>query len=116
MSKIHENKSQEKKPKNLKQTRLPARAGVGLKGEHYKDICEAQPDIGWFEVHPENYMGEGGAPHHYLSKIREHYPISLHGVGLSIGGSEPPSKEHLARVKKLLDRYQPESFSEHLAW
>ena len=102
--------------KNLKQTRLPKRAGVGLKGEHYKEICETKPDIGWFEVHPENYMGEGGAPHHYLSKIRENYPLSLHGVGLSIGGSLPPSDDHLARVKALVDRYQPESFSEHLAW
>lgn len=102
--------------KTLKQTRLPLRAGVGLKGEHYKDICETRPDIGWFEVHPENYMGEGGAPHHYLSKIRENYPLSLHGIGLSIGGSKAPSNDHLARVKALIDRYQPESFSEHLAW
>lgn len=109
-------KSQVNKPHDFKQTRLPLRAGVGLKGEHYKDICETQPDIGWFEVHPENYMGDGGAPHHYLSKIRENYPISLHGVGLSIGGSLPPSEDHLARVKDLVDRYQPESFSEHLAW
>lgn len=105
-----------KKTPNLKETNLPARAGVGLKAEHYQDICETSPDIGWFEVHPENYMGAGGAPHHYLTKIRENYPLSLHGVGLSIGGSEPPSKEHLARVKDLVGRYQPESFSEHLAW
>jgi uncharacterized protein (UPF0276 family) len=109
------------KTSTIKQTRLPARAGVGLKGEHYQDICEASPDlgwpdIGWFEVHPENYMGAGGAPHHYLTKIRENYPLSLHGVGLSIGGSLPPSQEHLSRVKELVERYQPESFSEHLAW
>ena len=95
---------------------LPKRVGVGLKGQHYEDICSSKPDIGWFEVHPENYMGAGGPPHHYLTRIREDYPISLHGVGLSIGGSTPPSKDHMARIKILVDRYQPASFSEHLAW
>lgn len=96
--------------------RLPKRAGVGLKSQHYNDILIEQPDIGWFEVHPENYMGAGGPPHHYLSKIRAQYPISLHGVGLSIGGAERPSSSHMQRLKTLIDRYQPESFSEHLAW
>ena len=68
---------------------LPPRSGAGLKPEHYRAILDTAPDIGWFEIHAENYMGEGGAPHHYLSAIRERYPISLHGVGLSIGGSGP---------------------------
>ncbi len=95
---------------------LPNRAGVGLKAEHYADVLGSRPDIGWFEVHPENYMGLGGPPHHYLTRIREHYPISLHGVGLSIGGSDALNREHLDRLKLLVDRYQPESFSEHLAW
>ena len=95
---------------------LPARAGVGLKAEHYADILGTTPDIGWFEVHPENYMGLGGPPHHYLTRIREKYPISLHGVGLSIGGSERLDGDHLDRLKSLVERYQPESFSEHLAW
>lgn len=95
---------------------LPARAGVGLKAEHYADILETNPDIGWFEVHPENYMGLGGPPHHYLTRIREHYPISLHGVGLSIGGSGRLCRQHLDRLKSLVERYQPESLSEHLAW
>ena len=103
-------------PEPLPATTLPRRAGVGLKSQHYNDILIERPDIGWFEVHPENYMGEGGPPHHYLTKIRQDYPLSLHGVGLSIGGSEPPSKDHLARIKTLVDRYQPASFSEHLAW
>jgi len=95
---------------------IPARAGVGLKAEHYADILDTRPDIGWFEVHPENYMGAGGPPHAYLSRIRELYPLSLHGVGLSIGSDGPLDQDHLARVKALIDRYQPGLFSEHLAW
>lgn len=95
---------------------IPARAGVGLKPEHYRDILEDSPDIGWFEVHAENYMGDGGPPHAYLTAVRERYPLSLHGVGLSIGGSGDLCKAHLARLKALADRYQPALFSEHLAW
>ncbi len=95
---------------------IPARAGVGLKPEHFAAILETLPDIGWFEVHAENYMGAGGPPHHYLSRIREHYPLSVHGVGLSIGGEGRLDTDHLARVKKVVDRYQPGLFSEHLAW
>jgi len=97
-------------------TAIPPRAGVGLKPEHYRDILAEAPDIGWFEVHAENYMGAGGPPHRYLTAIRERYPLSLHGVGLSIGAARPLDKEHLARLKLLVDRYQPGLFSEHLAW
>lgn len=96
--------------------KIPNRAGVGLKSEHYQDILDHSPDIGWFEVHPENYMGQGGAPHHYLSQIRDKYPLSLHGVGLSLGGSNDLNVEHLNRLKDLNDRYEPGLFSEHLAW
>jgi uncharacterized protein (UPF0276 family) len=95
---------------------LPARAGVGLKAEHYRTILATAPDIGWFEIHAENYMGEGGPPHHYLTAIRERYPVSLHGVGLSIGGSAPLDRQHLSRLKALVARYEPALFSEHLAW
>lgn len=95
---------------------IPAKSGVGLKSKHYEAILESLPDIGWFEVHPENYMGDGGPPHHYLSKIRENYPLSLHGVGLSIGGESALSQDHLARLKNLIERYEPALFSEHLAW
>lgn len=95
---------------------LPARAGLGLKPEHYAEILSAKPAIGFFEIHAENYLGDGGPPHRYLSAIAEHYPLSLHGVGLSIGGSGPLDKGHLARLKRLIDRYRPASFSEHLAW
>lgn len=95
---------------------IPPRAGVGLKPEHYRDILDASPDIGWFEIHAENYMGEGGLPHAYLTAVRERYPLSLHGVGLSIGGAGPLDREHLSRLRALNDRYAPGLFSEHLAW
>lgn len=95
---------------------VPARAGVGLKPEHYREILETSPNIGWFEVHAENYMCAGGAPHRYLTAIRDRYPLSLHGVGLSIGADRPLDREHLARLKVLTERYEPGLFSEHLAW
>ncbi len=95
---------------------IPARAGVGLKPEHYETILENKPAIGWFEVHPENYMGKGGAVHQYMEQIRQHYPLSLHGVGLSLGSDEALSDMHLEALKKLVDRYQPGLVSEHLAW
>lgn len=95
---------------------IPARAGVGLKPEHYQNILTSNPDIGWFEVHPENYMGAGGAGHHYLQQIRDKYPLSMHGVGLSLGSEEGLSTEQLAALKSLVDRYQPALVSEHLAW
>jgi uncharacterized protein (UPF0276 family) len=95
---------------------IPPRAGVGLKPQHYRDILDGAPDIGWFEIHAENYMGEGGPPHAYLTAVRERYPVSLHGVGLSIGGAGPLDKAHLDRLRALADRYQPALFSEHLAW
>lgn len=95
---------------------LPRRAGLGLKHEHFLEVLETSPDIGFFEVHAENYMVAGGPFHHYLGLIREQYPLSLHGVGLSIGGEGPLDREHLARLAALIERYQPHSFSEHLAW
>lgn len=95
---------------------VPPRAGVGLKHEHYREIIDTLPDVGFFEVHAENYMGAGGPPHRYLTAIRESYPLSLHGVGLSIGAARPLDKEHLRRLKALNERYQPGLFSEHLAW
>ena len=97
-------------------TVLPARAGVGLKPEHYAAILDGAPDVGFFEVHAENYMGDGGPPHRYLEAIAERYPLSLHGVGLSIGAARPLDKAHLARLRILVERYRPQSFSEHLAW
>lgn len=95
---------------------IPAAAGVGLRPVHYREILEHRPEIGWFEVHPENYMGAGGPPHRYLEAVRGHYPLSLHGVGLSIGGAYPLDRAHLARLAALVRRYEPALFSEHLAW
>lgn len=95
---------------------IPARAGVGLKPEHYREILEKKPDVGFFEVHAENYMGAGGPPHRYLEAIRERYPLSLHGVGLSIGSARGLDQTHLQRLKELVRRYEPGRFSEHLAW
>ncbi len=97
-------------------TGLPMRAGLGLKPEHFRQILETSPELGFFEVHAENYMVDGGPFHHYLTRIRENYPLSIHGVGLSIGGDTPLDTAHLAGLARLLDRYQPASFSEHLAW
>ncbi len=91
---------------------LPSRAGVGLKAEHYRTILETAPDVGFFEVHAENYMGAGGTPHRYLSAIRDRYPLSLHGVGLSIGADRPLDKDHLHRLRRLIERYEPMAFCE----
>jgi uncharacterized protein (UPF0276 family) len=95
---------------------LPARAGVGFKPEHFRDVLAAAQPIGFFEVHAENYMGAGGPPHAQLGALRERYALSVHGVGLSIGSMQPLDSDHLARLKVLCSRYKPESFSEHLAW
>lgn len=95
---------------------LPKLTGIGLKPEHYAEILRDLPDVGFFEIHAENYMGEGGPPHRYLGAIAEHYPLSLHGVGLSIGAESPLDRAHLARLRRLIERYRPVSFSEHLAW
>lgn len=97
-------------------SRLPNNVGISLKAEHYETILKNKPDIGWFECHPENYMGDGGLPHYFLSKINEHYPISMHGVGLSLGSAEGIETKHLDQLAKLVDQYQPAQVSEHLAW
>jgi uncharacterized protein (UPF0276 family) len=90
--------------------------GVGLKHEHADDILSGAHDIDFFEVHAENYMGDGGPPHHLLCEVRARYPLSLHGVGLSIGSAGSLDRRHLARLRRLVDRYRPRLFSEHLAW
>ena len=96
--------------------RLPLRCGIGLKASHMRQVLEERPDAGFFEVHAENFMVPGGPLHHWLDQVREHYALSLHGVALSIGADSKLDQDHLGRLAALIARYQPQSFSEHLAW
>jgi hypothetical protein len=100
----------------MKQSTLPAQAGAGFKPAHFAAIDETRQPIGFFEVHAENYMGDGGLPHVHLSRLRRDYALSIHGVGLSIGSMQNLDAAHLERVRRLVERYEPQSFSEHLAW
>jgi len=68
---------------------IPASAGIGLRANHCREVLETKPAVGWFEVHSENYFGAGGLPLHYLERVRARYPISLRGVGLSLGSADP---------------------------
>ena len=95
---------------------IPSRAGVGFKGEHAETVFGDRPDIGWFEVHPENYMVAGGPRLALLEELRNAYPLSLHGVGLSLGGAERLDVDHLIALLALVDRFQPGLVSEHIAW
>lgn len=90
--------------------------GVGLKPGHVAEILATCPAMGFFEVHAENYMGAGGPPHRHLRAIRERYPVSIHGVGMSIGGADDVDQYHLDRLCDLVRRYEPSLVSEHLAW
>jgi len=90
--------------------------GTSFKHEHRAAILEDGLQDGFFEVHAENYMGAGGPPHRALSAIRERYPVSLHGVCMSIGGPGRLDAGHLARFSELVERYEPALVSEHLAW
>jgi hypothetical protein len=95
---------------------VPVSAGIGLKPEHYHGILRSRPRVGFLEVHIENYMGAGGPPHRYLEKIAADYPLSFHGVGMSLAGVDPLDREHLAKWRGLVDRYAPKLVSEHVAW
>lgn len=95
---------------------LPARSGVGFKPQHFDSLLEEGETLGFIEIHAENYMGDGGVPHRQLAELHERFALSIHGVGLSIGGAGPLDQDHLERLQKLCERHRPESFSEHLAW
>ena len=95
---------------------LPARPGVGFKAQHFADLLADPGAVGWLEIHAENYMGDGGRPLAQLRHLSARFPISVHGVGLSIGGEGPLDPDHLARLRHLCDWLKPASFSEHLAW
>ena len=95
---------------------LPTRPGIGYKPQHFADIMQDPGPVEWLEIHAENYMGAGGRPIAQLRHLAERFPISVHGVGLSIGGEGDLDADHLARLKHLIDWLNPTSFSEHLAW
>jgi uncharacterized protein len=95
---------------------IAGRAGTSLKHEHLQAILADETRDRFFEVHAENYMGAGGPPHAALNRIRHDYPVSIHGVCMSIGGPQPLDKTHLGRFKAVVDRYEPALVSEHLAW
>lgn len=97
-------------------SKLPPLAGIGLKNEHIRALLERRPALGFLEIHAENYMGDGGPLLRYLERLREIYPLSLHGVGLSIGGPRALDRSHLQRLRNLNERFSPGLFSEHLAW
>jgi len=90
--------------------------GLGLRKEHYETILAERPPIDWFEIISENYMVAGGKPLYYLDRIREHYPLVMHGVSLSIGGTDPLDRDYLMRLKALANRVEPAWISDHLCW
>jgi len=94
---------------------LPCTAGIGLRAPHYREVLQKLPKLGWVEVHSENFFG-GGAPLHTLLKVREHYPVSLHGVGMGLASTEPLDLEHLSALHRLCGAVQPAAVSEHLCW
>jgi len=95
---------------------MPNSTGIGLRPPHYQQVLREGPRVGWFEVHSENYFGAGGQPLHYLERIREAYPLSLHGVGLSLGSTGPLDQDHLRHLGDLVSRVEPGLVSEHLSW
>lgn len=96
--------------------KLPNAVGVGYKPQHFAQILDDPGAVRWLEIHAENYMGDGGRPLAQLRRLSEQFAISVHGVGLSIGGDAPLDPDHLARLKHLVSWLNPASFSEHLAW
>jgi len=94
---------------------LPCTAGIGLRAPHYREVLQDLPDLGWVEVHSENFFG-GGSPLRTLLKVREHYPVSLHGVGMGLASTVPLDQEHLSALHRLCAMVQPAAVSEHLCW
>jgi len=90
--------------------------GIGLRQPHYRDVFERRPDLAFLEVHSENFFLDGGASMHALERARAAYPISLHGVGLSLGSADRLAGEHLAKLRRLVERVEPALVSEHLCW
>lgn len=95
---------------------IPARAGIGLRSPHHDEVLAQCPPVGFLEVHSENFFADGGAQLEYLAQVRERYPLSLHGVGLSLGSSDPLNREHVWRLQRLAQEMQPALISEHVCW
>jgi uncharacterized protein (UPF0276 family) len=95
---------------------LPVAAGIGLRAPHLRHVQAERPPVAWFEVHSENYFAAGGPALAALERIRARYPLSLHGVGLSLGSTDPLSGAHLAKLARLIARVEPSLVSEHLCW
>jgi uncharacterized protein (UPF0276 family) len=95
---------------------IPACAGIGLRAPHHRDVVELQPTVGWLEAHSENYFADDGFAIDALLQARARYPVSLHGVGLSLGSTDPLDREHLAQLAILVRRTEPGLVSEHLSW
>ena len=95
---------------------VPARAGIGLRAAHFADAIASRPAVGWLEVHSENHFASAGPAHAALEALRADYPLSLHGVGLSPGSTDPLDREHLAQLAAAIARYEPAMVSEHLSW
>jgi len=90
--------------------------GLGLRTDHFQYVLDHRPELDWFEILSENYMVDGGKPLYFLDAIREHYPVVMHGVSMSIGSTDPLNIEYLKQLKSLADRIQPKWMSDHLCW
>jgi uncharacterized protein (UPF0276 family) len=86
---------------------IPEKSGIGLRAPHYQAMIDNPPPVGFVEIHSENYFSRGGKPHHYLEHISQNYPINFHGVGLSLGSTDPLSPDHIKQLGELLDQYHP---------
>ncbi len=95
---------------------IPVKAGIGLRPPHFQQVLNERPSVPWFEVHSENFFCAGGEMPRILDAVRRNYPVSLHGVGLSLGSSDRLHTEHLDKLKQLIERVQPTLVSEHLCW
>jgi uncharacterized protein (UPF0276 family) len=96
--------------------KLPVAAGIGLRAPHVREVLERHPVVPWFEIHSENYFADGGPVLATLDRIRADYPLAMHGVGMSLGSTDPLDRGHLAKLKRLADRVDPAVISEHLCW
>lgn len=101
---------------NYPQTKIPSKVGLALKADHYQTVLESLPKVGWFEIHSENFFADGGANLKLLEEVRSHYPMSFHGVGLSLGSADGLDSTHVEKLVRLVNRFEPGLVSEHVSW